>query len=50
MAEEKKPTEEDVITIHLGKVLPDDEYNKVVQSIIAFMNQRWPNCKIGIDN
>ena len=43
--------DEDIIVIHLGRVLPDAAYNAVVQSIIAFMNKRWPNvCQIGIDS
>ena len=39
---------EDIIVIHLGRVLTDAEYNSVVQSIIAFMNKRWPNCQYTI--
>ncbi len=35
--------DEDIITIHLGKNLPEEKYNEVVQSIIAFMNKRWPD-------
>lgn len=35
--------DEDVIVIHLGKVLPEDEYNAVVASIVAFLNARYPN-------
>lgn len=42
--------EEDIITIHLGKVLTQEQYDKVVASVIEFMNQRWPNCQIGVDN
>lgn len=34
--------DEDIITIHLGKVLTEEQYNEVVNSVIAFMNQRWP--------
>ena len=34
--------DEDIITIHLGKVLPEEQYNEVVKSITAFMNTRWP--------
>lgn len=42
---------EDIIVIHLGKNLTDEQYNKVVKSVIAFMNARWPNvAHIGIDN
>jgi len=35
--------DEDVIVIHLGRVLSDLEYLAVVESVIAFMNKRWPN-------
>lgn len=41
---------EDMIVIHLGH-LSDEQYNCVVESVIAFMNARWPNlAKIGIDS
>lgn len=41
---------EDVIIIHLGH-LTDEQYNRVVESITAFMNARWPNiAHIGIDS
>ena len=42
--------DEDIITLHLGKILPDEQYDEVVRSVVAFMNQRWPNCKVGVDN
>jgi len=35
--------EEDTITIHLGKVLTQEQYDEVLASVIAFMNQRWPD-------
>lgn len=35
--------DEDLIVIHLGKVLPEEEYSAVVSSVIAFLNQRFPN-------
>lgn len=42
--------DEDVIVIHLGH-LSDERFEQVSQSIIAFMNTRWPNpSNIGIDN
>ena len=42
--------DEDVIVIHLGH-LSDEQFERVSQSIIAFMNTRWPNpSNIGIDN
>lgn len=42
--------DEDVIVIHLGH-LSDERFEQVSQSIIAFMNTRWPNpSNIGIDS
>lgn len=35
-------SDEDIITIHLGKVLTEEQYNEVVRSVVAFMNTRWP--------
>lgn len=35
--------DEDTITIHLGRVLPEEQYNEVVASIVAFMERRWPD-------
>lgn len=41
---------EDVIIIHLGRNLTDEQFERVQQSVIAFMNARWPNLgNIGID-
>lgn len=34
---------EDTITIHLGKVLSEQEYKAVVDALIAFLNKRFPN-------
>lgn len=34
--------DEDIITIHLGKVLSEEKYNEVVQSVVNFLNLRWP--------
>ena len=42
--------DEDIIVIHLGH-LSDEQYDRVVESVTAFMNARWPNmAKIGIDS
>lgn len=42
--------DEDAIVIHLGR-LSDEQFEQVSQSIIAFMNTRWPNpSNIGIDS
>ena len=35
--------EEDCIVIELGTVLPDDKYAEVLNSVIEFMNARWPD-------
>lgn len=42
--------DEDIITIHLGKVLSDEEYKAVVDSILAFMERRWPNMNYKLAN
>ena len=42
MKGEETIDEGDVIIIHLGVELSEEKYNEVVQSIIAFMNTRWP--------
>lgn len=42
--------DEDIIIIHLGH-LTDEQFERVQDSIIEFMNARWPNlAHIGIDN
>ena len=35
-------TEEDVIVIHLGRVVSDEVYNEIQQSVIKFLDKRWP--------
>lgn len=35
--------DEDTITIHLGCVLPEQEYKQVVEYLVACMNARYPN-------
>lgn len=43
--------DEDVIIIHLGRVLPEEQYNKIVESVVYFLNNRWPDIRVaGIDN
>ena len=42
---------EDVIIIHLGQSLTDEQFERVLRSVIAFMNARWPDvARIGIDS
>ena len=44
-------TNEDVIIIHLGRSLTEEQFERVQQSVIAFMNARWPDiARIGIDS
>jgi hypothetical protein len=35
--------DEDVIIIHLGRVLSEEQFSEVEKSIVAFMNKRWPD-------
>lgn len=37
------PDEQDMIVIELGTVLPEDKLNEVLNSVIAFMDERWPD-------
>lgn len=39
---EQYQDDEDIITIHLGKILSEEQYQEVVDSVLAFMNKRWP--------
>ena len=42
--------DEDIIVIHLGH-LSEERYKAVADSVIAFMNKRWPDIKnVGINN
>ena len=34
--------DEDIIVIHLGKKLKDEEHKLIADSIVAFMNKRFP--------
>ena len=42
--------DEDIIVIHLGRTLSELEYKAVLDSVIAFMNKRWPNGQYQIPN
>lgn len=43
--------DEDIIVIHLGKNLTDEQYDRVKKSVIDFMNARWPDvANVGIDS
>ena len=33
--------DEDIITIHLGKVLPPEQYDAIVRSVTEFLNTNW---------
>lgn len=38
-------TEEDIIVIHLGRTVSDELYNEIQESIIRFLDSRWPRNK-----
>lgn len=42
--------DEDIIIIHLWRTLSELEYKAVLDSVIAFMNKRWPNGQYQIPN
>ena len=33
--------DEDIITIHLGKVLTEEQYDEVLHSVIDHLNRHW---------
>ena len=33
--------DEDIITIHLGKVLSQEQYDAIVASVVEFLNTNW---------
>ena len=39
--EELVTMDEDIITIHLGKVLTEEQYDAVLHSVIDFLNKHW---------
>lgn len=42
---------EDIIVIHLGRILSEEQFERVQKSVIAFMNARWPDWKnVGVDS
>lgn len=42
MENKKQIKDEDIITIHLGKVVSEKELQNIANSIAAFMSQRYP--------
>ena len=39
---ESNDEQEDVIIVHLGRVLSDEMYNQVVDSIVALLDKKYP--------
>ena len=33
--------DEDIITIHLGKVLTEEQYDAVLHSVVDYLNHHW---------
>ena len=42
--------DEDIVVIHLGKRVTQSEYDAFVASIVAFLNQRYPNHNFSLPN
>ena len=36
-------TDEDIITIHLGRVVSKELYNQIVKDIIRFLKRKYPS-------
>lgn len=34
--------DEDIITIHLGRVVPEEVYNQIVKDIVKLLEQKYP--------
>lgn len=34
--------DEDIIVIHLGRVVPEELYNEIVESIITLLDMKYP--------
>ena len=35
--------DEDVITIHLGRVVPDEVYDQIVKDIVRLLERKYPS-------
>ncbi len=38
-----KPMDEDIITIHLGRVVSEEVYNQIVKDIIRLLERKYPS-------
>lgn len=34
--------DEDIITIHLGRVVPEEVYNQIVKDIVKLLERKYP--------
>ena len=39
----EKPTDEDIITIHLGRVVSEKLYNQIVKDIVRLLERKYPS-------
>ena len=39
----EKPMDEDIITIHLGRIVPDEVYNQIVKDIVRLLERKYPS-------
>lgn len=43
--------DEDIITIHLGRIVPEEVYNQIVSDIIKLLERKYPaNTNWNIDS
>lgn len=38
-----KPIDEDIITIHLGRVVSEELYNQIVKDIVKLLERKYPS-------
>ena len=39
----ENPTDEDIITVHLGRVVSEELYNQIVKDIIRLLERKYPS-------
>lgn len=39
----EKPMNEDIITIHLGRVVSDEVYDQIVKDIVRLLERKYPS-------
>ena len=39
----ENPSEEDIITVHLGRVVPKELYEQIVKDIVRLLERKYPS-------